>query len=130
MNATCKLLIWGVTGCFLHSPATAEQEHYHPPEHAQLHHKFYAGWNIPNGGQERKNSCCNRVDCAPAKVKREGGTWFVWKEIDSRWIVIPESLLEHNQPDPRESPDGRSHVCMALAKGDHRVFCAVLGSGQ
>jgi hypothetical protein len=130
MPLLCKLLMWAFCSSFFLTRAIAGEEHYHPSEHAELHDKFYSTWLIPNGGSERKNSCCNLVDCAPATVKKEGGTWFVWKPIAHRWVVIPDRLLEHNQPDPRQSPDGRSHVCMAKVPHDFRVFCAVLGSGQ
>jgi hypothetical protein len=38
-------------------------------------------------------------------------------------------ILEENQLDPRDSPDGRGHVCMDPPRKGNMVFCAVLGKG-
>ena len=106
------------------------QEHHHPPQDMEIHRKFYSTWNRPNGGEPRPYSCCNEHDCYPAAFKNVGGTWFALRREDKRWVVIPDNLMEHNQRDPRESPDGRNHVCMQAPGLSNQVYCATLGSGQ
>jgi len=107
------LLLW---------PAFAQ--HQHPPQDSAIHEQFYATWLIPNGGNRRVQSCCNLRDCYPAEIKLENGNYYA-KSQWGEWIAIPPSKLEHLQSDPRESPDGRSHACIA----GHNVLCAVLGDG-
>ncbi len=99
----------------------------HPPEHQSLHDKFYATWMIPSPGaaDHRKHSCCNKKDCYPTQTKFENGQWFFLHRETNNWIAIPTNKLEHLQNDPRESPDGRSHVC--ADETGLRVFCATLG---
>ena len=65
-------------------------------------------------------------DCYPTATKFEHGRWFFRHRESGNWMMMPEGRLEHNQPDPRESPDGQSHVC---ADYMGRVICAVLGPG-
>jgi len=48
----------------------------------------------------------------------------MWAEFN-QWVPIPDSILEENLPDPRESPDGGSHACIGR---DGVVLCAVRGS--
>lgn len=97
------------------------------PQHGSDH--FYATWLRPEmrtqAGQ-RQYSCCNERDCAPARFKNVGGAWFGQKLGTTRWQPIPDRLMEQNQPDPRESPDGQSHLCST----EWHVFCAVLGSAM
>lgn len=109
---------------FLLVPATAQE---HPAQDMQLHNKFYSSWFIPNAGAPRVYSCCNQQDCAPAETKRENGHWYGKRRTDANWIQIPDALIESNQGDPRESPDGQSHLCVNAGNG--RVLCAVLGGG-
>lgn len=104
-------------------------QHNHPPQDAQLHEQFYSTWQMPNGGQPRANSCCNKADCYPTPMRNVGGTWFAKRREDGRWIAIPDSKLEQNQPDMRESPDGQSHVCMPPPNHSDGVYCATLGLG-
>ena len=85
---------------------------------------FYATWYRP---PERTYSCCNMNDCHVVEIKREGGRWFFMDRIFFHgWREIPPDRLEHNASDPRESPDGSSHVCF----NSMYILCAVLGSGQ
>ncbi len=108
------------------------ETHSHPPEDAETHEKFYAGWLMPNGGKDRTQSCCNKQDCYPTTFKNVGGTWFARRREDGKWMPVPPSKIEHEQLDPRESPDGRGHVCAAPPhpNGDSSsVYCAVLGAG-
>lgn len=100
----------------------------HPSQDQELHDKFYQDWLRPDTGRiggNRTQSCCNKADCYPTEIKLQGGKWFFKHRETGDWLVIPKGRLEHNQPDPRESPDGGSHVC-ASAAGD--LFCAVLGN--
>lgn len=124
-----------IIGLFWSEPAPA-QEHFHPPAHADLHHQFYQTWLRPDMRQLNKQrwySCCDNMDCAPARFKHEKGQLLGQKMgvADNTWYVIPEQLLESNQEDPRESPDGRGHLCARLNafNGHPQVFCAVLGAG-
>ena len=105
------------------APALGQDIREHPPEHMELHERFYSTWMIPPG---RTTSCCNRRDCYPATVKRVGGIWFVQIRETGQWVVIPVSRIEQNQADPRESPDYRPHVC-ASATG--MVHCFTFGEG-
>lgn len=109
---------------FIYSRPVGAQEH--PAADMALHDKFYLGWRVPNAGAERISSCCNQQDCAPADTKHESGHWYGRRRMDASWILIPDSLIESNQGDPRESPDGQSHLCVHPGG---RVLCAVLGGG-
>lgn len=109
------------------SPAAA-QHHGHPPQDAQLHDEFYNTWLRPNHGYPRAASCCNKHDCYPTRIERRGASWYAQRREDHAWIRIPQGLLEHEQNDPRESPDGQSHACMPPPTVGDVVYCAVLGS--
>jgi hypothetical protein len=103
------------------------QEHHHPPQDAAMHDRFYSSWLIPNGGQQRKSSCCDRKDCYRTQGKFHAGQWWALRREDQNWVLLPNNKLEHNQPDPRESPDGQTHVCMSPPPTS-TIYCAVLGS--
>jgi hypothetical protein len=105
------------------------QEHQHPAADADLHARFYAGWMIPNGGEPRRSSCCSLKDCYPTEIRQQAGVYLARRREDGAWIPIPRGKLEHEQGDPRESPDGQSHVCMPPPGAGTVVYCAVLGSG-
>ncbi len=104
-------------------------ENHHPPEHQELHEKFYSHWNMPDNRDAsgaRVASCCNNEDCFPTQFKREHGQWYVRVRDGSHFVPVPASKLESNYPDAEDSPDGQGHACMI---GDY-IFCAVLGSGM
>jgi hypothetical protein len=85
---------------------------------------FYQTWMRP---PERMFSCCNMQDCGVVEIRREGEQYYFLDKIYTHsWRLIPSDRLEHNASDPRESPDGSSHVCFNAMY----VLCAVLGSGQ
>lgn len=112
-------------------PSKARADHVgHPPEHMYLHEQFYTNWNRPDMRDQetgdRKHSCCNNLDCAPVdRIEyRADGTVWALRTKDQQWVKIPEAKIESNQIDPRESPDGRSHMCSSGSM----VFCFVLGS--
>ena len=104
-----------------HDAATARN----PTEKAVF--EFYATWMRPPG---RFYSCCNMQDCHVVQIKQEKGRWLFLDTFSysdgGHWRVIPPDILEQNASDPRESPDGNSHVCFNASV----VLCAVLGSGQ
>jgi hypothetical protein len=128
------------------------------PKDGDLHDRFYNGWERPDMGPGF--GCCHKQDCYPTKFRRMGGKWYAlrrkWVEAGvyeylpedeaASWIHIPEHLFEHNlvpgqpavnlkqntQREPRESPDGQSHVCILMTGGEHgdvaeQPLCAVLG---
>lgn len=108
------------------APAALAQ-HQHPPQDAGVHERFYLTWNRPthrmtNG--QRAASCCNKQDCFPSELKHERGFWWTRTRDGRSVIIVPDNVLEHNQEDARESPDGRNHVCIRA----NQVICAVLGS--
>lgn len=111
-------------------PPGPHEEH---PEDFPLHEQFYAEWLMPNNGQPRKSSCCNKNDCYPTSFKLVGGTWFARRREDGKMMAVPDSKLEHLQPDFRESPDGQGHVCASAPYAEspdfYSVYCAVLGEG-
>ena len=108
------------------APAVAPAEEH---DHGSLGAagEFYATWRMPNGGQPRSFSCCNRGDCYATTIKEINGVWVGRHRETGKWAVIPDSKLEENSPDERESPDGQSHMC---AGKTGNVYCAVRGDGM
>lgn len=108
-----------------HLALTVEQEKIY---------NFYSGWMRPKGPfqgvQHRKISCCNKTDCFPvAEIRVRDGVYRIKIEypdgkVSGEYSVNP-SIIESNQEDPRESPDGRSHACIIGGV----VACFVEGSG-
>lgn len=104
------------------------------PAYAHTHEgavgEFYKSWLVPDGqGNRRGGSCCNKTDCRPVVHMRRGGggAQVQLQEPDgslSGWYTVPNNRWEDQQPDPRESPDGRSHACVRAGM----VICAVRGS--
>lgn len=99
------------------------QEHRHPPEHSELHHKFYKTWMMPDN---RSVSCCNDEDCAPAQSKRVGETWYSRHSDDEEWVEVPARKVETE----RDSPDGRSHLCKQKYVAGTYVYCFLPASGS
>jgi len=101
----------------------------HPQEHARLHDEFYSRWMRPDHRWptgERYQSCCNNIDCAPARF-RQTPAGLEAQDRNGVWRQVPASVLEQNQDDEQESPDGQSHACI-LSSG--QVICATLGNGM
>jgi len=108
-------------------PAVA-QEHHHPPQDVSLHEKFYTTWFML---AERLSSCCSMKDCYPVQVRHENGQLYFLRREDQKWVLVPAEIIEQNAPQPRESPDGLSHVCApppGTSRGDI-AFCFTYGSG-
>lgn len=100
--------------------------------------EFLKSWKRPKGPYNiphRMMSCCYisglQQDCFAVKeVRIVDGHTMVFPDVEghfeyARWYVIPDGIDEAEQPDPRESPDGRSYVCIAGAQ----VICYVAGTG-
>lgn len=94
----------------------------HPPEHQALHEQFYSTWMIP---PSRTTSCCNKQDCFPTTFRKRADQWWALDRDGLTWLLVPADKIEENQTDPRDSPDGRGHICAYRAY----IYCAVLGSG-
>lgn len=112
-------------------------EHHHPAKDMQLHEQFYKTWNMPterDADGKRYQSCCNDKDCYPTAIRKVNeDTYEAHRrpedktETNSEWVRFPASLLEQNQSDEKESPDGQTHAC--ISPYTDTVFCATLGSG-
>jgi hypothetical protein len=85
---------------------------------------FYERWMRPPG---RYSSCCNKQDCYATTIRRKGEDYEFVERESGQWRFLPASLLEQNQEDAIDSPDGLSHVC---ARPGQLPFCAVRGSLQ
>ena len=97
------------------------QGHQHPPEHAELHNRFYQNWFQPSN---RSALCCNEKDCSPAASKFEDGKWYAFRA--GEWIAIPNEKIETE----RDSPDGRSHLCADKFLGGWYVYCFLPASAS
>lgn len=110
-------------------PCFAAEVHHHDNE-TEAVDKFYSEWQRPDMRRddgERYYSCCNRTDCHATVVQKgDGGDLYARSHDGLRWVKIPDELIEQNQTDPRESPDGRNHAC--ISKADE-VFCFTYGEG-
>jgi hypothetical protein len=111
------------------------EPHHHPPQDVHLHETFYSTWMRPdqrNAQGGRFSSCCNKQVCYPTTFEKRSGWWYARRREDGAWIRVPPGVLESEQLDPRESPDGGNHVCMPPPNHSRagEVYCAVLGSGQ
>ena len=101
--------------------------------------EWLKSWKRPKGHQSlphRQMSCCYisglQQDCFAVKETRvaSDGSFEVFPDVEghfeyARWYKVPPDIDEANQPDPRESPDSRSYVCIAGAT----VICFVAGAG-
>lgn len=129
-----RVLTAALVGGFFMLAGCQRPAYAQPHDHAALGPagQFYSTWNRPDKRTlqgNRVQSCCNNQDCEHSQIVRFAGRWYVrgHKMAPARDVVIPDAIMEHNQPDPRESPDGSSHVCMDTSG---HILCAVLGSGQ
>ncbi len=107
---------------------------------------FYQTWHRPKGDYSivhRMPLCCyargERQDCFPVLARRfdekgheeltpdvTGLPAAVQLEYGGKWYSNAYHVTEDEQPDPRESPDGRSHMCIT----GQSIVCYVRGSGQ
>lgn len=114
---------WLVGLLLIATPISAQHIHHHEGMTPEID-RFYSTWLMPNDGRERFYGCCNRIDCYPAEAQFRGGYWWFKHRETGKWIIVPAHKVEHDQPDARESPDGRTHVC---ASPQGNVFCFVVG---
>lgn len=134
MKGFCYLLVFCFCASLLVLAAVSAYGHdagmATSPEQARVY-EMYRRWMRPqgdfNGVQHRKLSCCNKTDCGLVlESKREHGKLYVRPELyPNGWFWVPESVMEVNQPDPVESPDGRAHVCIIAGQ----VACYTAGDG-
>jgi hypothetical protein len=98
----------------------------HPPEHMELHKKFYSTWMMPDN---RNVSCCDDRDCYPTEARLVNGQWEAKRREDGFWMKIPAQKVETE----RDNPDGRSHVCALQPSqwfpNDVTVYCFIPGGG-
>ena len=107
---------------------------------------FYKTWKRPKGEfaiTHRQSYCCYgdgaRQDCFPVLKERvnEKGIREVMPDVTgahpqaqteygNKWYPLNYGIEENKQPDPRESPDGRSHVCVSGMS----AICYVPGYGN
>jgi len=106
---------------------------------------FYKTWKRPKGEfavTHRAGYCCYgdgaRQDCFPVLQERvnargirevmpdvTGAHPQAQIEYGNKWYPLVYGIEENKQPDPRESPDGRSHVCVS----GEAAICYVPGYG-
>lgn len=128
-------------------PCTALAHEHQPGETTEQQRivEFYRTWKRPKGEfsiVHRQPSCCYgdgaEQDCFPVlkerineKGEREvmpdvsGAHTQAQMEYGGKWYPLIYGIEENKQPDPRESPDGRSHVCVTGAA----AVCYVPGFG-
>lgn len=136
--ATYKIMIWVVIFIIMNLTAMSIQAQEHPhPDHtynADIGY-FYTTWKSPLADPpyagRRKISCCDWQHCSPViTFQRYDQWWARGHRAFPAEIILPANVIENNQPDPRSSPDVRSHACITLKRGERVVMCAVLEGGQ
>ncbi len=97
--------------------------HHHPPEHMELHEKFYSKLKIPG----TKQSCCNDRDCRPADYRVSSDGEYEFK-VAGYWIKVDRMKIIHEL-----TPDGGGHWCgvryMAPGfgrKGNIFTYCGIV----
>lgn len=115
----------------LAAPALAQPVHrHHPPQDMPLHEKFYSTWYMPD---QPTKSCCSKADCYPTDIEYRNGEIYARRREDNKFIHVPKRRIEQTYRQPRESPDGRNHICAPPPNATHyppdTVFCFTLGTG-
>lgn len=116
--------LWWAAWTIFAPPACAQIHPHHSDDH------FYSKWNRPDLRKtdgSRYYSCCNRQDCFAVKELRPlpNGDWEVLDQDGTTWVRFPANKIEHNTPDPEESPDGMTHAC--IIPSTKVPLCLVLG---
>lgn len=100
--------------------------------------RFYSTWFSPRpyGAPENRRtaSCCNHTDCKAVRVRFHEGKEQVWWEPWQKWVDVPADVIEQDQPDPRDSPDGQNHACIYEFPGGGSTYppdfrCYTRGTG-
>jgi hypothetical protein len=132
------LFVLCISGC----PPTLAPAHEHQAgetaERAETI-EWLRRWRRPTGEfagvPHRHDPCCyiagKDQDCFLVKERRiVDGILEVFPESEGhpdydRWYKVNTGVTEEDQKDPRDSPDGRSYVCIS----GQLVICFVNGSG-
>lgn len=126
ISARGWLVVAAACAAFLLVGTHAKGQHFHPPQDAELHERFYSTWMRPD---KPSVSCCNLEDCYPTEARFHNGTWFAKRREDGKWLAVPPAKIEHN----RDSPDGRNHLCAPKpayeASYENGVICFKAGGG-
>jgi len=69
---------------------------------------------------DRSRSCCNKVDCAPARAFFENGKWMVWSKVKSAFIEVPKGAIEQEADVPMGA-----HLC----ENSSGILCFGVGNG-
>jgi hypothetical protein len=113
-------------GCCMSVRVAGAQEHKHPPEHVQLHDRFYRTWMRPDMPHV---SCCSDKDCYPTKARFVNGHWQALRREDGVWLDVPDEKVERN----RDNPDGQAHLCAPPPESamlyKNGVICFSAGAG-
>jgi hypothetical protein len=117
-------------GLLLSTAVDAQHVHKDGSTYTEDLGRFYANWRQPinrTADGERVISCCSDMDCEPAEIVMKGGKYYVrnHKMARGRDVLVPDHLIEQNQRDMKESPDGRNHACL----NHSGVLCVTLGAG-
>lgn len=138
LMAVCTTLTWSALNAHEHMAGES-------PEQARVV-QFYKTWKRPKGDYSivhRVGSCCYgdgaSQDCFPVLARRvnaqgqeeltpdvTGAATEAQAQYGGRWFPNNKHVTEDEQPDPRESPDGRSHMCVA----GEMIVCYVRGWGN
>jgi len=125
--------------CGALAPVTAHE--HQPGESSERKQtvEWLRTWKRPSGEfagiPHRKDSCCyatgEQQDCFAVKERRVvNGVLEVFPDSEGHseydhWYPVNTGVTEDEQKDPRDSPDGRSFVCIH----GESVICYVNGSG-
>jgi len=133
-----KAVLTIVLTCFA-LPAAAHEAHEDMTPEEKRVMEFLSTWKRPAGNfsniKHRQEWCCYingpKQDCFRVKqVRRVDGVLEAFPDTSDptyqKWYKLNTGVDEDLQKDPRESPDGRSYICI---QGELPV-CFVAGSGQ
>jgi len=149
INVAMAALMFAVAGGIILVFCSLVFAHEHQPGETAEQQRivdFYASWHRPKGDyqiEHRRPLCCYgtgaRQDCFPVLARRvstdgkeelmpdvSGLPTTVQAEYGYKWYPNNYHVTEDQQIDPRESPDGRSHMCIL----GNTVVCYVRGWGE
>lgn len=133
------LYILSVGSCGALAPSMAHEHQVGESSEAQRVVEWLQKWKRPSGKfagvPHRKDPCCyvsgKSQDCFAVKQARYvNGVLEVFPDSEGnahydKWYPVNTGVEEDKQKDPRDSPNGRSYVCIY----GEAVVCFVQGSG-